>query len=79
MTNKERAAGWVIEVTRPTKRLGEPTKPVYFDVAIANAVEAANAASRKSGIIGSVSRPVRLLSSDEVEFAHLKVGDVRPS
>jgi hypothetical protein len=78
MTDKASQAGWVVEVTRTAK--GEVTQTAHFDVAIKSALEAVVAATRKSGFAGGASgRTVRPLSSDEIEFMHLKVGEARPS
>jgi hypothetical protein len=79
MTDKASQAGWVVEVTRMAKAPGEVTQTLYFDVAIKNASEATAAATRKSGIVGATGRTVRPLSSDEMEFIGLKVGETRPS
>ena len=79
MTDKASAAGWVVEVAQPAKGI-EPAKTTYFDVAIKNAVEAAEAATRKAGFVGAgPARAVRSLSSDDIEFIGLKAGQVRPS
>ena len=80
MTDKASHAGWVVEVTRTATAIGEATQIAHFDVAIKNDLEAVAAAKRKSGFVGGASgRTVRPLSSDEIEFMHLKAGEVRPS
>jgi hypothetical protein len=61
------------------KTPAEVTQTVYFDVAIRTASEATAVATRKSGLVGATGRTVRPLSSDEIEFIGLKVGEVRPS
>jgi hypothetical protein len=61
------------------KTPAEVTQTVYFDVAIRTASEAIAVATRKSGFVGATGRTVRPLSSDEIEFIGLKVGEVRPS
>jgi hypothetical protein len=79
MADKAWQAGWVVEVTRMAKAPGEVTHTLYFDVAIRTASEAIAVATRKSGLVGATSRTVRPLSSDEIKFIGLKVGEVRPS
>jgi hypothetical protein len=79
MIDKAWQAGWVVEVTRMAKAPGEVTQTLYFDVAIRTASEAIAVATRKSGLIGATGKTVRPLSSDEIEFIGLKVGEVRPS
>jgi hypothetical protein len=79
MTDKAWQAGWVVEVTRTPKAPGEVTQTVYFDAAIRTASEAIAVATRKSGLLDATGRTVRPLSSDEIEFIGLRVGEVRPS
>jgi hypothetical protein len=79
MIDKAWQAGWVVEVTRMAKAPGEVTQTLYFDAAIRTASEAIAVATRKSGLIGATGKTVRPLSSDEIEFIGLKVGEVRPS
>ena len=79
MIDKPWQAGWVVEVTRTAKELGEVTQTLYFDVAIKNASEATAAATRKSGLAGATGRTVRPLTSNEIEMSGLKVGEARPS
>ena len=79
MTNKAWQVGWVVEVTRMAKTPAEVAHTLYFDVAIRTASEAIAVATRKSGLVGATGRTVRPLSSDEIEFICLKVGEARPS
>jgi hypothetical protein len=79
MTDEASAAGWVVEITRSPKDIGETFQTAYFEVAIKNVVEAVEAAKRKSGFEGATGRTVRPLSAGELEWLRLKSGEVKPA
>ena len=91
MTEKASPAGWVVQVTtqgkpsltpsasgRLSSILGAPSFQ-YFNVAIAGAVKAVEAATRFADAEGKESRVVRGLSTEEIAVLSLKPGEVKPA
>jgi hypothetical protein len=92
MNQNTAAAGWVVQLTIPGVliirpegakwRPAENSAPTYqfFDVAIASADKAIEAARKLAGASDeAVMRVVRALSASEIDAIKLRAGDIKPA